>query len=302
MKIGIIGLGKMGFPMAENLLEKEFTVVGYDVITESVDTLATKGAQPASSVQELCGKLEAPRVILLSLPASVVDTVLDELKTCLSQGDIIIESGNSFYKDSQQRAATLREKGICMLDVGISGGVYAARNGACCMIGGDREIFDKTEFVFKALSWNGSYKYLGKSGTGHLVKGYHNFVEYGYMQALAEGFMTLEKVSEKESLGINLRDICDIWNNGSIVESRLLDYTKKALETYGDLATIPGSVKGQTQSEMEILARIADNMGVSVPACKAAITFRTQSLAKPSRIGKLLNGMRNMFGGHQEWK
>jgi 6-phosphogluconate dehydrogenase len=298
----MIGLGKMGFRMVEHLLEQNYQVFANDIDQKQMDTIEKKGAVVFGLIEKLVKTIPAPRRIIISIPAERVDTVLDELAKHLSDGDTIIETGNSFYKDSQNRAKKLLAKGIHFLDVGLSGGISGARHGACIMIGGDKQIFDKTENIFNALSKNGSYKYLGKSGAGHLVKGYHNFVEYGYMQSLAEGLATLKKISEKEEMDITCKDVCEIWNKGSIVQSRLVEDAKIAFSHDADLKGINGSVHGQTHKEMEKLAEIAKSMGIDVPSCEAAINVRKNSQNNPTYVGNILNAMRNVFGGHEEWK
>lgn len=303
MKIGLVGLGKMGFRMAQRLLEQDFKVVAFDINKEFVEKIIKEGAIGVESLNEVVKNLESPRKILLSVPSNkILEQITFELKGKLSPRDIVIDLGNTFYKDSKIRAKSLAEKGIFLLDVGVSGGISGARNGACLMIGGKKEIFKSIEPLFKALSKNNSYKYLGNSGAGHLVKGYHNFVEYGYMQALAEGLVTLENISKKNDFDLNLMDVCDIWNRGSIVESRLVGDAKKAMETFRDLENVSGTVIGQTHEEMEKLVKIAEKFDVEVPVCKSAIEVRKKSVDNPSRIGKVLNAMRTIFGGHQEWK
>jgi len=301
-RVGLIGLGKMGFPVAENLLEKGFEVVATDVNREAVAEIAKKGAVSPSSIKELSEKLKSPKMIIVLVPADVVDNALDELSSTLSKGDIILECGNSFYRDSQKRAKKLAEKGIVFLDVGMSGGVSGARHGACLMIGGDEKAFEKAKPLFEALSKNGSYQYLGKSGSGHLAKGYHNLAEYGYLQSLAESLSTINSISEKENLGIGPLNACEIWNKGSIVESRISRDAETALRNNPSLEGISGSVTGQTHREMEKLVGIANDYGIEVPSCAAAVKARADSRKNPTFAGKITNAIRTVFGGHAEWK
>jgi 6-phosphogluconate dehydrogenase len=302
-EIGIIGLGKMGFRIAENLLEKGFEVVAYDINKEFLQKIVEKGAARVYSIKEIKERLIAPRVILLSIPSGeITGKVIKELESHLTSGDTIIDSGNSFYKDSQQRAVRLKKTGIDFIDLGISGGISGARHGACLMIGGEKDVFEKVEHVFKALSKDGSYKYLGKNGAGHLVKGYHNLVEYGYMEALAEGIFTLKSISKQQGMDIVLKDVCEIWNKGSLVESRLVGKAQTAFENNSGLQGISGSVYGQTHKEMEELIKIARDLKVDVPSCEAAVNVRKNSQTSPNYIGKILNAIRNVFGGHEEWK
>ncbi len=302
-QLGLIGLGKMGFPVAENLLEKGFEVVATDVNSEAVEKIAEKGAAGTSSINELSENLpETPKVIIVLVPAEVVGNVLDELSLTLSEGDIILECGNSFYRDSQERAKKLAGKGIVFMDVGMSGGVSGARHGACLMIGGEKAAFEKAKPVFEALSKNGSCQYLGKSGSGHLAKGYHNLAEYGCLQSLAESLSTLNSISDKEGLNIELLKVCEIWNKGSIIESRISRDAETALKNNPSLEGISGSVTGQTRKEMEKLVKIANDYGVEVPSCEAAVRARADSRKAPTFAGKLTNAIRNVFGGHAEWK
>lgn len=302
-KIGLIGLGKMGYRMAERLIEQGYAVVGFDINQKVVEDLEKKGGVGVSSVKELANNLAGPRVILLSIPAGqAIDKTIKDLAPYLSEGDIIIDSGNSFYMDSQSRAAYLKENGIYFIDAGISGGIRGARNGACLMIGGEREAFEKARDVFEALSKQGSYKYLGKSGSGHLVKGYHNLVLYGYLQALAEGLVCINKISEDDDLGIKIQDVCGIWNRGSIVESRITRDAESALKKNPNLDGISGSVFGQSQKEMEKLVKTAKDSGVVVPSCESALNARIASQKRPTLAGRIINAVRNVFGGHEEWK
>jgi len=302
-KIGIIGLGKMGFRMAQRLIEQNYVPVVIDLNYEVVKDIEKQGAVGVNSMEEMARNLPDPKRVLFSIPAGKgIDKTIEELIPYLSNKDIIIESGNSFYKDSQRRAAYLKEKGIYFLDAGISGGLRGAREGACIMIGGDRYAFERTQYIFKALSKYGSYSYLGKSGAGHLVKGYHNLVEYGYLQALAEGLVSVDAVSKKEDMGILLEEICSIWNKGSIVEGRITRDAETALGNNPRLENISGSVYGQTHNEMEELLRIAGEHGIKVPSCESALNVRIASQKNPTLGGKIINATRKVFGGHEEWK
>lgn len=301
-EIGIIGLGKMGFRMAEHLIEQGYSIFANDVNEEAMKNIEEKGAKIFNSLQELVKNLQTPRNILIAVPLEHVDSVIDKLNKLLSKGDIVIESGNCFYKDSQIRAKKMLANGIYFLDAGVSGGISGARHGACLMIGGDKKAFEKTEDIFKALSEDSSYMYLGKSGSGHLVKGYHNLVEYGYLEALAEGLECINNISKKEGMNLSLKDVCGIWNKGSIVESRITRDAESAFKNNPKLEGISGSVFGQTQKEMEKLVKIAEEQGIRVPSCKAALDARIESQEKPTFAGKVINAIRNVFGGHKEWK
>lgn len=301
--VGLVGVGKMGLRMALRLIEKGYNIIVMDVISEAVKTAEKHGAIRADSVTQLTKHLPKPRIIILSLPTGeTVSRVINNLIPFLSRGDIIIDSGNSFYKDSQLRAKKLKQIGIHFLDVGISGGVEGARNGACLMIGGDKKIFKRVEHLFYDLSKNGTYLYLGKSGSGHLTKGFHNLIEYGYLQALSEGIYSLQTISKKEKLNLNIKDVCKIWGKGSIIESKLINCLKRALENNPELKGIEGSVLGQSQKEMENLVLLVKHYGIQVPSCKTAIDMRKKSKKNPTPQGSIINAIRNVFGGHKEWE
>lgn len=195
MKVGLIGLGKMGFNLGQNLLEHGHEVVAYDVNTAAVAELGAKGAAGAASLAELVGKLDAPRVAWIMVSHQFVDSVIAELTPLLSKGDIVIEAGNSHYKESIRRHGELEQSGIYYLDAGTSGGMEGARNGACYMIGGDEEAWAVAEPLFRDTSVENGYLYAGKSGSGHFLKMVHNGIEYGMMAAIGEGFEVLEKAA-----------------------------------------------------------------------------------------------------------
>ena len=193
MKAGIVGLGKMGFNMAEHLLECRHDLVVYDLAREAVAALAAKGAVAAGSLQELAGRLNSPRLIWLMVPAGApVDSTIELLAPLLERGDIIVDGGNSHYKDSERRAARLREEGISFLDAGTSGGLEGARHGACIMVGGEQSAYDIIEPLLVDLCVEKGYGYMGRSGSGHFAKMVHNGIEYGMMQAIGEGFNLLD--------------------------------------------------------------------------------------------------------------
>ncbi len=301
--IGFIGLGKMGSHIAQRIMESGQLIFVYDSKKEKITKMVRKGAYGCESIRELAGKLAKPKVILLSVPAGkVIDEIIKQLDSYLSEGDTLIDLGNSFYKDSQRRAKKLGKRGIYFIDVGVSGGIDGAKHGACLMIGGNESKVSELDYLFKAMSRNGSYEYFGKSGSGHLVKGFHNLIEYGYVQSLAEGLESLHEISKKEGITLSLEKICDIWSKGSIIESKILLDAKKAFQKYHALNEIDGSVYGQTLEEMKKLITIAANSGVKVYSCKAAVKARTDSQKNPTYSGKIINAIRNVFGGHKDWK
>src|SRR5512144_411706 len=236
MKLGYIGLGKMGYNMAELLLEKGHRIVAYNRSAEPVKKIAERGAQPADSIRSLAAALEPPRLIWIMVPYQAVDDVLHELEPLLAKGDTIVDGGNSPYKESMRRAKELEDKGIDFLDAGVSGGPGGARTGACIMVGGRREVFRKTESLFRDLAADKAWLYTGPSGSGHFVKMVHNGIEYGMMQALAEGFSVLKS----SSFPLELSRIADLYNHRSVIESRLVVWLRQAYDRFGD--DLPGVV------------------------------------------------------------
>ena len=302
-KIGFIGLGKMGYYIAQRIMVSGQSIVVYDSKKENVNKLVEKGADGCISIEDLVEKLTSPKIIMFCVPAGkVIDEIIDQLDSHLSEGDTIIDLGNSFYKDSQRRAKELSERKIEFIDVGMSGGINGAKHGACLMIGGNESKVFELDYLFKAMSRNNSYEYFGKSGSGHLVKGYHNMIEYGYLQSLAEGLESLREIFEKEGMTINPEKICNSWSKGSIIESRIVLDAKKAFQKSPTLNKVDGSVYGQTLEEMKRLITIATNCGVKIYSCKAAVKARMDSQINPSYSGKIINSIRNVFGGHEDWK
>ncbi|MBI4650510.1 NADP-dependent phosphogluconate dehydrogenase [Candidatus Desantisbacteria bacterium] len=302
-KLGFIGLGKMGAGIAERIIHSKLPIIVYDFKKENINKIVKKGACGSKSIEDVALKLADPKLIILCVPAGkTIDEIINQLSLYLSSGDTLIDLGNSFYKDTQRRSENLKKRGINFIDAGMSGGIDGARNGACLMIGGDKKEVSKLEYLFEILSFEGSYKYLGKSGAGHLVKGYHNLIEYGYLQSLAEGLESLSAISKKESINLSLEKVCDIWSKGSIIESRLVSDIKKAFEKDPSLEDISGSVYGQTLKEMQKLISIANKSKVKIYSCKAAVKARMDSQKKPTYSGKIINAARNIFGGHTDWK
>ncbi|HEX9020150.1 MAG TPA: decarboxylating 6-phosphogluconate dehydrogenase [Nitrospirota bacterium] len=294
MKLGYIGLGKMGFNMVERLLGQKHEIVAFDRNKEAVNAIAKQGARAAADIAALAGELPVPRLVWLMVPHQAVDAVLTELAPLLTPGDTIIDGGNSPYKKSMRRSSDLEKKGIAFLDAGISGGPSGARNGACIMVGGREEIYRKYETLFRDLATEGGYAYIGKSGAGHFVKMVHNGIEYGMMQALAEGFAVL-KASPFEA---DLAAIADLYNHRSVIESRLVGWLGSSLEQYGDgLDGVSGSVEQSGEGMWTVEA--AKELGIPVPIIGGALDFRLASQQRPSYTGKLLSAMRNQFGGHE---
>jgi 6-phosphogluconate dehydrogenase len=292
-KIGFIGLGRMGANMVFNLLDKKYPVVVYNRTQEKMAEPVAAGATPSSSISELVKLLSEKKVVWLMVNAGeALDAVLAELTPLLKEGDIVVDGGNSYYKDSQKRYADLKKLGISYMDCGTSGGMGGARHGACLMIGGDRESFDYIKNVFTDLAGGPeAFAYLGGSGSGHYVKMVHNGIEYGMMSALAEGFETIKN----SDLNIDLKEVAKVYSHGSIVESKLMSWLSEAYNEEGYLDAISGNVpKGETEEEMKKLDEAA-----VMPSLTNALKVREESRAKPSYTGKLISAMRNKFGGHK---
>jgi len=249
MKIGYIGLGKMGKGMVALLTKKGHELVTYDPKEKSSMT---------SSIQELVSTLDSEKVIWLMTPHNVVDSVLGEVTPLLTKGDTIIDGGNSYYKNSICRGKKLKEQGISFMDAGVSGGPHGAETGACTMVGGGTELFEKYESLFKDMSAPNAYQHTGQIGAGHYVKMVHNGIEYGMMQAIGEGF----EIMKKAPFNINLTNVAKIYNTGSVIESRLTGWLLKAFEEHGeDLSDISGEIAHTGEGEWTVKEAITDYPG-----------------------------------------
>jgi 6-phosphogluconate dehydrogenase len=280
--------------MVELLLDKKYEVVAYNRSEEPIRKIAKRGAQPAGSLKEIVSALVPPRLVWIMVPHQAVDPVLNELTPLLAKGDTVIDGGNSPYKDSIRRSKELEARGTDFLDAGVSGGPAGARSGACIMVGGRKEVFQKFEALFRDLSVPDGYGYMGKTGAGHFVKMVHNGIEYGMMQALAEGFA----VMKASDFGLELTRITDVYNHKSVIESRLVAWLQSAFVQYGeDLTDISGSAAQSGEGMWTVKA--GQELGVPMPVIQAALDFRIQSQVSPSYTGKLISAMRNQFGGHE---
>jgi 6-phosphogluconate dehydrogenase len=294
MKLGYIGLGKMGFNMVERLLEKGHQVAAFDRSRDALNSIARQGAETADSAAALVRSLALPRLVWIMVPHQAVDSVLLELTPLLAKGDTVIDGGNSPYKESVRRALELEAQGLSFLDAGVSGGPAGARSGACIMVGGRKEVFDRHEQLIRDLSVDRGYAYMGRSGAGHFVKMVHNGIEYGMMQALAEGFAILKA----SGFDLDLAKVADLYNHKSVIESRLVGWLKNAYEQHGrELNGISGSASQSGEGMWTVDA--ARELGIPAPIIKGALQFRLQSLQDPSYLGKIISALRNQFGGHE---
>ncbi len=297
MEIGMIGLGRMGSNMTRRLLDGGHRVVVYDPIKEAIEALVAQGATGSVSITDLVGRLTPPRAIWLMVPSgepteSTIDTVAAEL----SQGDVVIDGGNSNYKDSVRRASALLEKGINFLDAGTSGGIWGLKEGYCLMVGGDIEAFHRMEPIFRTLapSLQDGYGHVGPSGAGHFVKMVHNGIEYGLMQAYAEGF---ELMQAKREFNLDLRQIADIWRYGSVVRSWLLDLTAAALKEDPKLESIQPYVEDSGEGRWTVQESI--DLAVPAPIMALSLQARFRSRQEQPFGAKLLAALRQQFGGHR---
>ena len=293
MKIGFVGLGKMGFNMVHRLLLNKHEVVVWARTSQTVKEAVNLGAEGADSMEDLVKRLSGRKVVWLMVPSGKpVDENLDALLELLSKDDIIVDGGNSYWRDTQQRGLKAAEKGIKYLDCGTSGGVWGLQNGYCLMYGGEKEAVDFVEPVLKSLAPDKGMVYCGPSGTGHMVKMVHNGIEYGMMQSFAEGF----EILEKSPFDLDLGKIADAWQYGSVVRSWLLELTVSALKQDPNLDHIKDYV--QDSGEGRWTVQTAIDFDVPAHVITSSLFTRFQSRQEESFAMKLLAALRNQFGGH----
>jgi len=295
MKIGFIGLGRMGSNMVMNLLEHKHKVVGYNRSQGPTRKLVKKkGFTGAYSLKEVVEKLgSGKKVVWLMIPAGKpVDMALKKLTPLLRRGDILIDGGNSFFEDSVRRGKELKKKGINYLDCGTSGGMEGARRGACIMVGGEKKVFKKVEVLFRDMCVKDGFGYMGSQGAGHFVKMVHNGVEYGMMGAINEGFHAIKKHSKK--FGTNLKEVAKVYAHGSIIESRLMSWLYGSFMKENYLDQISCEVPhGETEGEMKKLEKMAP-----MKVLHEARLMRERS-RHGTVCGDFVSAMRNQFGGHK---
>ncbi len=295
MKIGLIGLGRMGFNMALNLKDHKIPVIAYNRSPEPVKEIRKKGVEVAFSISELMKKLPKQKVVWIMVTAGKpVDAVIDEILPFLNANDIVIDGGNTFYKDSIRRYIKLKSKKINFVDIGTSGGLSGARNGACLTIGGDFKIFKKIENICRAVSVKNGYAYVGPSGAGHFVKMVHNGIEYAWLQSLGEGFELLQEGPYKN---LDFRKISAVWKNGSIIQSKIVAWAEDAFKKDQRLSKIEGIVGGGETGTWTV--NTAKEFGVDAGSVKLALEERKKSQKKPRFAGKVVAAIRNEFGGHE---
>jgi 6-phosphogluconate dehydrogenase len=297
MKLAMVGLGRMGGNMARRLLRASHQVVGFNRTEEITNEIQKQnGLIPAFSLKEAIQKLETPRVVWLMLPAGQpTQETLDELESLLSSGDIVVEGGNSNFRESMSRSDKLAKKGIHMLDAGVSGGVWGLENGYALMVGGDEKIAQTLEPIFKSLAPapDKGWGRVGPSGSGHFTKMVHNGIEYGLMEAFAEGF---EIMKAREDFALDLHQVAQVWQHGSVVRSWLLDLAVLALEQDPKLDKIAGYVEDSGEGRWTVMEAI--NESVPAPIITMALFQRFASRQDESFAAKMLAALRQQFGGH----
>ena len=296
MELGMIGLGRMGANMTERLLQGGHRVVVYDRNPEPVEQLVRKEAVGSDSLEALVKELGRPRTIWLMVPAGdPVDQTIGTLQPLLAKGDLIVDGGNSYYKDTLRRAQALQEHGLHLADVGTSGGIWGLTEGYCLMIGGSREVVERLRPVFEALAPGpeAGWGHVGPTGSGHFVKMVHNGIEYGLMQAYAEGFALMKR---KEEFELDLHQIAEIWRSGSVVRSWLLDLTARALAEDQALRDIAPHVADSGEGRWTVFEAI--DLDVPAPVATLSLIQRLRSRDTESYADRLLAALRNQFGGH----
>jgi len=295
MQIGMVGLGRMGMNMARRLLQNGQEVVAYNRSFDKTEEIMKEGAIGAKTIVELVKNLKPPRAVWIMLPAGVpVDATIDELKDLMEPGDVIIDGGNSFYKDDLRRSEELSGTGIHYMDAGVSGGIWGLEVGYCLMIGGPEESYNYLEPVFKALAPPEGYLYCGPAGAGHFVKMVHNGIEYGMMQAYGEGFAILEASPYSESLDHS--QVAHLWNQGSVVRSWLLELAEDAFSEDPRLQGIEGHVSDSGEGRWTIQQAI--DTDVPAPVITMSLFSRFSSRDTNLFSDRVLAALRNQFGGH----
>ncbi|HEY7590020.1 MAG TPA: decarboxylating 6-phosphogluconate dehydrogenase [Candidatus Limnocylindrales bacterium] len=293
MRIGFIGLGRMGANMVRRLLRHGHEVVAYNRTAEKTREIAGEGADPAFTIEELVGKLKKPRAVWIMVPAGdATEAQIEELLEHLEKGDTIVDGGNTNFHDDQRRHPALKKKGIHYVDAGVSGGIWGLANGFCLMVGGEQEPVSRLEPVFTALAPESGYLHVGGPGSGHYVKMVHNGIEYGMMQAYAEGF----EIMHASDYPLELSKIAKLWNHGSVVRSWLLELLEPALAGDQNLTRLKGWVADSGEGRWTVQEAI--DKDVPAPVITLSLLMRFRSRQDDSYGAKVLAALRNEFGGH----
>lgn len=290
MKLGFVGLGKMGKGLVLSMREKGIEVFAWNRTPNEVSNVV--------SIKEMVGQLEpGKRVIWLMVLSTATDAMLAQLKPLLAPGDLIIDGGNVFYKDDLSRARELAKNGIKYMDVGVSGGPKGAREGACLMIGGDKENYEELRDLWEAISSPNAYEYFGSVGAGHFAKMVHNGIEYGMMQAIAEG----AAIMKASQFNFNLADVFNLYNNRSVIESRLVGWAKEAFEENPELSETSSQIGHLGEGEWTV--KTAKELGIEAPVIQTSFDVRVKSIDEPESFrNKVVSALRGKFGGHKVGK
>jgi len=293
MELGMIGLGRMGANMAERLVLGGHRIISYDRSPEAIQRVVDKGAVGSRSLADFVQQLSQPRAAWLMVPSGdPVDQTIEQLLPQLAKGDVIIDGGNSYYKDSIRRAEKLKQQGIYFVDAGTSGGIWGLKVGYCMMLGGEKEVVERLDPIFKTLAPKDGYLHVGPSGAGHFVKMIHNGIEYGMLQAYGEGFELLKA----SGFDLDLGKIAHLWNQGSVVRSWLLELAESAFNKDPELASIKGYVEDSGEGRWTVLEAVERDVPASV--LTLSLFARFASRQEDSFSAKVIAALRNEFGGH----
>ncbi|MCC5889824.1 MAG: decarboxylating 6-phosphogluconate dehydrogenase [Alkalibacterium sp.] len=293
MKIAICGLGKMGLNLVDNLISNNHEVIAYDINKDLVTSARKLGAVGTESLEDMTSQFEDKKLIWMMVPAGdVTENLINDLVPFLTVDDVLMDGGNAFYKDSIRRYNSLKEKGIHFIDIGTSGGMEGAKEGACTMVGGDREVVASIEKLLIDVSVDKGYLYTGDSGSGHFLKMVHNGVEYGMMQAIGEGFDILEK----SPFDFDHEAVARVWNNGSVIRSWLMELMEDAFSDDPKLDDIKGVVHASGEGKWTV--ETAMELETAAPVIALSLMMRNRSLESDTFSGKVVASLRNQFGGH----
>ena len=293
MELGMIGLGRMGANMTERLVLGGHRIISYDRSSEAIQRVVDKGAVGSRSLADFVQQLSQPRAAWLMVPSGdPVDQTIEQLLPQLAKGDVIIDGGNSYYKDSIRRAEKLKQQGIYFVDAGTSGGIWGLRVGYCIMLGGEKQVVERLDPIFKTLAPKDGYLHVGPSGAGHFVKMIHNGIEYGMLQANGEGFELLKA----SGFDLDLGKIAHLWNQGSVVRSWLLELAESAFNKDPELASIKGYVEDSGEGRWTVLEAVERDVPASV--LTLSLFARFASRQEDSFSAKVIAALRNEFGGH----
>jgi 6-phosphogluconate dehydrogenase len=292
MQVGLIGLGKMGLNLGKNLIDHNHQVVAYDLNSEAVTEIQDYGAKGTNELGQLFKSLDKPRVLWVMVPHNAVDSVLGEITPLLEKGDIVIDAGNSHYKESIRRYNQLKDIGVHFMDAGTSGGMEGARNGANYMIGGDEEAWKVVEPIIRDTAVEKGYIFTNKAGGGHFLKMVHNGIEYGMMAAIGEGF----EILEKSEFDYDYEKVASVWNNGSVIRSWLMELTENAFSKDAKLDDIQGIMHSSGEGKWTL--ETALDLQTATPVIAMSLLMRYRSLDNDTFTGKVVAALRNEFGGH----